>query len=411
MTTPLDVSIPDLDDADRSAWQSARRTDRSSDAATGASAAGVRALSTQLVSFYFRAPAKAFFRTRIDYMALARAINPRVQANERWSWRLSTPSLLAHAVKARGWGFISNQVLPPLIANIGVGAVLYTSYLQFLGALYEPSAHSTKRVYPPPPLQATLLAGFAAGTVQSVVAAPVDALQVRFKVSEMLEGRYKNMWQYGRHKLREIGPRGVFAGWGLSWAKESLGCAVFFATFEFVKQQAFISFISHHYDRRQRTLPAKDERVIIRPHFTLEPIFLLAAGISASLAQQAIQHPLTQLQRLHHTHLETLDHTAPPHSRAPSTSTAPPRSSAPKAYARAYASTLMQARLRARAMGSWRTWLYRGFWGTALRQVPSTSAGLIVFELVRRRYGQDHWGADGSREVRVAREGYDILLS
>ncbi|OJZ83566.1 uncharacterized protein BO88DRAFT_341169 [Aspergillus vadensis CBS 113365] len=37
-------------------------------AATGASAAGVRALSAQLVAFYFRAPIKAFFRTRVDYM-------------------------------------------------------------------------------------------------------------------------------------------------------------------------------------------------------------------------------------------------------------------------------------------------------------------------------------------------------
>lgn len=36
-------------------------------AATGASAAGIRALGTQFVSFYFRAPVKAFFRTRVEY--------------------------------------------------------------------------------------------------------------------------------------------------------------------------------------------------------------------------------------------------------------------------------------------------------------------------------------------------------
>jgi hypothetical protein len=36
------------------------------DAATGASAAGVRALSAQMVAFYFRAPIKAFFRTRVE---------------------------------------------------------------------------------------------------------------------------------------------------------------------------------------------------------------------------------------------------------------------------------------------------------------------------------------------------------
>jgi len=34
--------------------------------ATGLSAAGVRAASAQLVAFYFRAPVKAFFRTRVE---------------------------------------------------------------------------------------------------------------------------------------------------------------------------------------------------------------------------------------------------------------------------------------------------------------------------------------------------------
>lgn len=34
----------------------------------GTSAAGVRAVGTQLVAFYFRAPVKAFFRMRVDYM-------------------------------------------------------------------------------------------------------------------------------------------------------------------------------------------------------------------------------------------------------------------------------------------------------------------------------------------------------
>ena len=38
------------------------------DAAVGASAAGVRALSSQVLAFYFRAPVKAFFRTRVEYV-------------------------------------------------------------------------------------------------------------------------------------------------------------------------------------------------------------------------------------------------------------------------------------------------------------------------------------------------------
>ena len=43
-----------------------QRRDPKSNAATGVSAAGVRALATQVVAFYFRAPVKAFFRTRVE---------------------------------------------------------------------------------------------------------------------------------------------------------------------------------------------------------------------------------------------------------------------------------------------------------------------------------------------------------
>lgn len=43
------------------------RTPRNN-AATGVSAAGARALSAQILAFYFRAPVKAFFRTRVEYV-------------------------------------------------------------------------------------------------------------------------------------------------------------------------------------------------------------------------------------------------------------------------------------------------------------------------------------------------------
>jgi hypothetical protein len=55
--------------------------------------------------------------------------------------------------------------------------------------------------------------------------------------------------------------------------------------------------------------------------------------------------------------------------------------------------------------GGWRSWLYRGFILNTMKQVPSTSAGLIVFELVRRKYGSQ------IEAVRIEKDGYDILLS
>ena len=40
-----------------------------------------------------------------------------------------------------------------------------------------------------------------------------------------------------------------------------------------------------------------------------------------------------------------------------------------------------------------------------IKQVPSTSAGLVVFELVRRRYGNE------AEAVKIKKDGYDILLT
>ncbi|KAE9961908.1 hypothetical protein BLS_001150 [Venturia inaequalis] len=299
-------------------------------AVTGTYAASIRAVSAQFMTFYFRAPVKAFFRTRVDYMgrayfrqAYARAINPRVKAGSSWSWHITTPGLLYHAIRDQGWTFIPNQVLPPMLANVTVGAVLYTSYLQVLGTLHEPASLTARRVYPPYELRHTFAAGFAAGTIQSFVAAPLDALQVRFKTSEMLEGRYRNMWHYAYGKLKSIGPQGIFAGWGLSVLKDSFGYAVFFSTFEYVKAQMYYGFLTKWYGRKDlATLfglerftdstkeRSAENRPVIRPHYMIEPAFLLLAGVSASIAQQSIQHPITRIQDVHFGRLEALDYQA-----------------------------------------------------------------------------------------------------
>jgi hypothetical protein len=95
--------------------------------ATGVQAAGMRAVAARMVAFYFRAPVKAFFRGRIDYMGYARAINPHISAQAKWSWRMTTPAVLAHAIRTEGWGFIPKQVLPPLMANTWYVACHYSS--------------------------------------------------------------------------------------------------------------------------------------------------------------------------------------------------------------------------------------------------------------------------------------------
>jgi hypothetical protein len=67
--TSLSLGGPIQNDDRLSASEdSTSRRNPRSNAATGASAAGVRALSAQFVAFYFRVPVKAFFRTRVEYV-------------------------------------------------------------------------------------------------------------------------------------------------------------------------------------------------------------------------------------------------------------------------------------------------------------------------------------------------------
>jgi hypothetical protein len=60
------VKDPPLASANSSQEITIKRKDKKTDAATGTKAAGIRAVFAQLVTFYFRAPIKAFFRSRLE---------------------------------------------------------------------------------------------------------------------------------------------------------------------------------------------------------------------------------------------------------------------------------------------------------------------------------------------------------
>jgi hypothetical protein len=222
-------------------------------------------------------------------------------------------------------------------------------------------------------------------------------------MNEMLTGRYKNMWQYGYAKLKGMGPRSVFAGWGLSLCKDTLGHGAFFAAFEFVKAQVFYSFVTNCYGQihPQTTSLGRGPDVqggvpTIRPHYACEPAFLLLGGISASIAQQIVQYPLGLVQDIHYGRFEALDLQA---------KAGGPRSEMMRYYREAYRKTFALCSAHARRVGGWRKWIYRGFFTNTLKQIPSTSAGLVIFELVRRRY------ANEAEAVRIKKNGYDILLT
>lgn len=254
-----------------------------------------------------------------------------------------------------------------------------------------------------------------------MVAAPLDALQVRF---ENRERHYENksMWAYAKGKLREIGVRGIFAGWGLSFLRDSLGAGIFFSVFEYVKAQSYYRFIgTYYYYRRRAELrgpppPAghgRDSPLIVTPHYGLEPGFLMLAGVAASVAQQGIIYPLSKIQTMHYERLEDLDRKARAYHHHHNPRSRPSRATMMKAYYNAYQETWRQCQVQGQIAGGrlgLAKWLFGGFWRNSIRQTPATSAGLVIFELVRRRYGI------GNDQLRITTttttsDGYHILLS
>lgn len=187
--------------------------------------------------------------------------------------------------------------------------------------------------------------------------------------------------------------------------KDSIGYAIFFATFECIKAQGYYAFLATWYGGlssqyvgfEPETETTKESSIsIVKPNYTIEPGFLMLAGVAASVAQQTIQHPISLVQSVHFRSLSNLDKQA---KRNPSSS------KMLRHYYSAYKKTYNRCLVRARRAGGWRLWLYRGFLWNTLKQVPSTSAGLIIFELVRRRYGNE------AEAMRIEKDGYDILLA
>ena len=197
----------------------------------------------------------------------------------------------------------------------------------------------------------------------------------------------------------------------LSKTRWALGFGLFVATFEWVKAQGYLRFITLYYGSLRGDLLSMVEWKqdaqgtdlgVIRPHYTIEPAFLALAGVSASVAQQLVAHPLGRVQDIHYGVVQSQERKARVASKkGSSVNTINPRRTI---YTGAYGKTFELCRMRAIKRGAWRTWLYQGFWWNTIRQVPSTAAGLVIFELVRKRC------SDQIEDVRIELDGYDIQL-
>ncbi|KAL6450606.1 hypothetical protein SBY92_000852 [Candida maltosa Xu316] len=309
--------------------------------------------------------------------------------------------MLVNVIRKEGWKFIPDNVLPPLIANSATGVILYATYLTTLDHFTKKhgtgntTAAANFNWYSP---FDTWRAGFIAGAVQSLAAAPVDAIYTRSTVSEMLEGSHENLWKFGFNKLKEIGLVGVFAGYGFSFIKESFGFAFYFSTFEIVKTQGYnITYkLISYYKRSEEVIKSKLQKIFkwneeevdekleklekYRSMKALKSSFVLLAGASAAFSLLAIQYPISKIQKIHLSRLEALDvYNAAAHQ-------GPSRKPFIKLYYNSYVDTYRQVlRMKQRANVTWFEAAYSGFVRNALTTIPATSIALLVFEIMRTK--------------------------
>lgn len=373
----------------------------SSNQTVSLSTAGMRALIYQLQALYLRTPVKLFRPSRFDYMVYVRELANKHDGINSKPYRFHTHSTIGmfySVLRKEGWKFIPDQMLPPLIANLATGVILYGTYLTALD-LFNSKHHNTQRQdfhYSPAD---TWRAGFIAGAMQSLAAAPLDAIYTRLTTAEMLGGEHQNMWKYGANKLKEIGLVGVFAGYSFLLIKESLGFAFYFLTFEVVKTRGYnLTYrVISAYRRFKIALKQKFERIpflVIRNSETdaavlrleqtrltkiLKSTFVLLAGASAAFLLLAVQYPLSKIQKIHLSRLEALDiynlSTFHPQKRPFF-----------KVYYNSYIDTYNQiAKMKLRAGQTWLQLAYKGFFRNAVTAIPATSVGLLVFEIMRTR--------------------------
>ncbi|KAF9273675.1 hypothetical protein BGZ88_003606, partial [Linnemannia elongata] len=395
-------------------------------ATVGVPTAVARSMLLQGLQFWYRVPIKLFRPMRVDYLVMARAATMGIiptpanraaiaesqkQLSKRTQFfRATSIGMVAHAIKTQGAGFVWRQVLPPLVMNSFIGSVLYTTYIFTLPVFHPAFTYQKSRTFPPPPFPAVFMAGALAGAAQSLVAAPMDSLKVKFQVQDLAHGgKHKSMASFAITTLKEMGIKTVYRGFALTLVKDSLACGLFFGVFEWVKQQGYYYFIDELYGIREdmeilkaKALnelsssttseqgpppPTAPSDVASRPYFLLEPTFVLLAGAAAAVAYQAVDYPLEQVKSIFYTKEAAIQ--AETQRNAPAAHTQHLNSSSmrsgPSICSQIYSLTWQECRTQAQSCGGWRRFLFANFGSTAIRAVPAASVGFLVFELMKRK--------------------------
>ncbi|EDO16051.1 hypothetical protein Kpol_1067p23 [Vanderwaltozyma polyspora DSM 70294] len=394
----------------------------SSSTIIGALTAGGRSMVYQITSFYLRTPVKLFKPARFEYHHYLKTIlngektDKPQYPKQRYKSLVQNSSIgiLTQALNKYGWKVIPDRVLPPLLINSATGVILYSTYLNTLSYLssVEPSkdveqiSHNTINIF---------ASGWLAGAAQALVSTPFDAIYTRSTTAEIFESvhKYKNLWNFGLEKLKEIGLVGCYSGFTLALIKESLSYAIYFTTFEVMKGnicQRFVVFLENYRGFKSKLnnlISFKDDTCIDqntlvsdREKKWISRAFIFAGGVTAAFFLQVIQYPLTKIQKIHFSRLEAFDIYNKSLLKNPNSfenyfqkstnslirgnkNTKLPHLPPFRIYLNSYIDTLLHIHFIHKNTNDLVRWLYKGFTRKTLAVIPGTTAGLLLLDYMK----------------------------
>ncbi|KAF8717827.1 hypothetical protein RHS02_09318, partial [Rhizoctonia solani] len=267
------------------------------------------------VGLYFARPMRLFRPTKISGWTTLR----HVAASQGTSL---SPAFVTNLIRTQGALVIPRHFIPPLLVNTCLGTILFTTYSYTYDTIHHEDTHLNSTI-------ASAIAGATAGAVQSIAGAPAE--NVRLYIEGDTTGKqtsvqgWRQAWkdvfrdsdQSGmerdrkalrrearatRNWAREVAGMSMgrgWEGWGWSCAKDTLGFALFFATFDVSRHAA--TFVS-------RVLAPTDAvgQNVWKPfsginRFT-QSLVLVAGGVVGGIGHELVGRPFDTARRILYIH-------------------------------------------------------------------------------------------------------------
>ncbi|CAE6352475.1 unnamed protein product [Rhizoctonia solani] len=273
---------------------------------------------------YFARPMRLFRPTKVSGWTTLR----HVAASQGTSL---SPTFVTNLIRTQGALVIPRHFVPPLLVNTCLGTILFTTYSHTYDVVHQESAYSNSTI-------ASAIAGAIAGAVQSIAGAPAE--NVRLYLEGDTTGKqtsvqgWRQAWkdvfrdssQPGREPDRKALRREARAtrnwarevagmsmsrgweGWGWSCAKDTLGFALFFATFDVSRHAAaYVSQVLASTD----TVEQNAWKPFSGINRFAQSLVLVGGGVVGGIGHELVGRPFDAARRILYIH-DT-------HSRAEST--------------------------------------------------------------------------------------------